>query len=103
MIEDDVIDFESKVLFKTDKGLKLSKDEIEDIRWNCEIVEETIIDEMRWQNEVEAVVQIGDRFFLVSWYSGKTEDQEDTFWSQKLIEVKKVEKTTIIETWEPIK
>lgn len=103
MIEDATIDFEDELLSEIDKGLKLSKYTIEEIRWNCKIIEYTIIDEMRWQNKIEAVVQIGKRFFLVRWYQGKTEDQANRYWAQKLQEVKEVEEIRVVKTWEPIK
>ena len=90
---------EKEYLEKIDSGVELTEDEL---RWlvNDYNIEEIFVESHRWQDAMESIVQLEDRFFSISWMAGRTEMQSDEYDDQP-IEVFKREytKTILITEW----
>lgn len=54
----------------------------------------------RWSRSVQSILEIGGRYFGVTWEEGLTEMQENEFYCSSIIEVQKVTKTIVVTEWE---
>lgn len=69
---------EDKIL----NGIELTKDEVREVLWNWETVEENVIDEGRWEFLIEVIICISNRYFSISYSRGKTECQKNYYYNQ---------------------
>lgn len=87
---------------------ELTTDEVEKLIWNLGAEGITCIGEIkggndRWTRTNLLIFEVDGRHFQLKYVQGLTECQENEYWSQIPIEVKKVEKTIIVTDWEKIK
>ena len=98
------MDLKEKFLTKQE----LTASEVEEIIWNMgaegiTYVEEIEGEDRRWSRTNLVIFEVGEKYFELEYEHGLTEYQENEYWAQIPIEVKKVEKTVIITDWEEIK
>lgn len=75
--------FERRILNKLDSGEILSEDELFDLASEYTDYRKREYGENgRWQRPVYDIVQLGDRYYSLTWYEGLTECQENSFFNQ---------------------
>lgn len=86
---------------KIDKGIDLTERELDNFQSYS--IEDIDGEQHRWTQDVESIVQDGDRLFSLTWSQGLTESCE-SFYCNQPIEVKKVEtkKTITVVDYVPI-
>lgn len=90
--------FEEIMVNKIDSKEKLTEYELKTLVYNYEI--ESIKGENnRWTRDVDTVVELCGRFFMIPWQEGLTEYQEDEFYIQPY-EVKQVKYQKVIDVVE---
>ena len=67
----------------------------------CEVIKTIEGGHGRWQQEMETIVQIADRYFSINWSHGLTEYQEDIFTYQP-VEVVSKQRQIIEVYWEKV-
>ena len=72
------MNIEDKIL----NGIELTEDEVREVLWNWETVEENVINEGRWEFLVEVIICINNRYFSINYSRGKTECQENYYYNQ---------------------
>lgn len=72
------MNIEDKIL----NGIELTEDEVREVLWNWEAVEENVIDEGRWEVLIEVIICINNRYFSISYYRDKIECQENYYYNQ---------------------
>ena len=72
------MNIEDKIL----NGIELTEDEVREVLWNWETIEENVINEGRWEFLVEVIICINNRYFSISYSRGKTEYQENYYYNQ---------------------
>lgn len=87
---------------------ELTSSEVEKIIWNMgsegiTYIEEIEGEDRRWSRTNQVIFNVDGRYFELTYEHGLTECQENEYWSQIPIEVKKVEKTIVVIDWEEIK
>lgn len=90
--------YEDMLLSKIDRGLELSKEEIEDIIYYLKPVDTEEVSRGYELTTINSIIQLGDRFFLIEWSESCC--AADVFSAQRPIEVIRTKKT--IDIWEPI-
>lgn len=98
------MDLKEKFLNKQE----LTTNEVEKIIWNMGAEGITYIEEIegedrRWSRTNQVIFEVGGKYFELEYEHGLTECQENEYWAQTPIEVKKVEKTIVVTDWEVIK
>ena len=89
-----------EILQKLDNGEELDMSIVREMVWND--VDRIEGENRRWSRSVQSIVALGDRYFAIDWEEGLTEMQENEFYDQPY-EVKKIEKTVVVEEWVSIK
>ena len=87
---------ETEYLKLIDNKIQLTKEQISELT-DFEI-ESKMVSHSRWSIEMETIVQIQNRFFLISWSKAATEYQENYFDDQP-VEVKPVKKMVEVTEW----
>lgn len=80
-----------EIYAKLKNGEELSEDEIRDLTWSGDSVDEIEGDDHRWQKEVQTIIDVDGQLYAIDWMRGLTECQEHGFYDQPY-KVKKVEK-----------
>lgn len=81
-------------------GVELTSNEVYDIIMEdtgIEVIEAIFTSETRWSICEKVIIKIGDRHFSLGYYRGKTENQEDEYYSQIAGEVE--QKEIVITKW----
>lgn len=86
---------------------EFTPDEVEQVIWEgVEGIEQIEIlegEDRRWSRTDIIVFKVDNRYFELEYEHGLTEYQENEYYSQKPVEVKKVERVVKITDWEVIK
>lgn len=93
--------FEEIIVDKIDNKKDLTENELKEIVFNYGIDTEYGENE-RWTRGVSTIVELCNRFFMVNWFEGLTEYQENEFYEQPY-EVEKKEYTKTIKVVEWVK
>lgn len=89
------IDFETEMLNKIDNKIKLSEDEARELVFEYAIENKHLENLSEWQQSMESIIKIKDRYFKFNWIDG---EPEATFWDNEYPkEVKK--KKVVMEVW----
>ena len=72
------MNIENKIL----NGIELTEDEVREVLWNWETVEENVIDEGKWEFLIEVIICINNRYFSINYSRDKTECQEKYYYNQ---------------------
>ena len=72
------MNIEDKIL----NGIELTEDEVREVLWNWETVEENVIDEGKWEFLIEVIICINNRYFSINYSRDKTECQEKYYYNQ---------------------
>lgn len=92
------IDFETEILRKIDDKIKLSEDEVRELIYEYAVENNHLENISEWQESMESIVKIKDRYFKFYWIDG---EPEATFWDNEYPkEVKK--KKVVMEVWAEI-
>lgn len=92
------IDFETEILRKIDDKIKLSEDEVRKLVYEYAVENNHLENISEWQESMESIVKIKDRYFKFYWIDG---EPEATFWNNEYPkEVKK--KKVVMEVWAEI-
>lgn len=94
-------DFQEKCLSKIDNGERLTEDELSTLVWEYAYETEEGED-LRWVRNMYTIVELGGRYFGISWFKGLTEMQEHEYDYQP-VEVEKHEKVVTVTEWLPVK
>lgn len=70
----------------------------DDINW----VEEIEGEDRRWSRTNLVILGVDDKYFQIEYEHGLTEYQENEYWGQVAIEVRKIEKVITTTVWEEI-
>ena len=79
-------EWEKEMLEVIDSEFELSESHLQKLVGRFEI-ESTKGENRRWSRSVESICKVGDRYFMVDWEEGLTENQDDGYYDQP-IEVK---------------
>lgn len=79
-------------LRKFDAGEKFTKGEIKEMCWGevGELINERVVEELRWFLSKETIFQVEDRFFGIDWLQGATECQDSNYDDSYPTEVRRV-------------
>ena len=66
-------------------------------------VDEIEGEDRRWSRTNRVIFEVNGIYFELEYDEGLTEYQDNEYWAQTPIEVKKVEKTIVVTDWEEIK
>lgn len=91
-----------EIYSKLKNGEELSEEEIRELIWCGDEVDEIEGDDHRWQKEMQTVIDVDGQLYAIDWMRGLTECQENEYLEQPY-KVKKVEKviTKTEITYEP--
>lgn len=81
-------------------GAELTSNEVYDIIMEdtgIEVIEAIFTSETRWSICEEVIIKVGDRYFSLGYYRGKTESQENEYYNQIAEEVE--QKEIVITKW----
>lgn len=88
--------FEEIMVKKIDNGEDLTEDELKRIRDFS--IEDIKGDEDRWTIDIDSIISLCGRTFMLCWRRGLTEYQENEFYNQPF-EVESKEKTIVVTEW----
>lgn len=92
--------YEQELLFRLDRGEKLSEgDLLRLVQCNC-IEEATLdIDRMAFREDVRTISKLGDRYFATDWERG-LKDFDDLYYMQPFeVQLEEYEKTVKVREW----
>ena len=69
---------------------ELSEEEIRELVWSGDEVDEIEGDDGRWTRDIKTVIDVDGQLYAIDWSRGLTECQENSYWKQPY-KVKKVE------------
>lgn len=90
-------DWESYVLDRIDKGENLTREQRAELTWDYEISREEI-EEHRWGDMVESIIEIQGRLFSMMWFKGATENQDNEY-DNDPVEVEEYEEVITIKKY----
>lgn len=90
-------DWESYVLDRIDKGEKLTREQKTELIWDYEVSREEI-EEHRWGDMVESIIEIQGRLFSMVWFKGATENQDNEY-DNEPIEVEEYEEVITVKKY----
>ncbi|MGL5460460.1 MAG: hypothetical protein ACRDBY_12670 [Cetobacterium sp.] len=90
-------DWESHVLDRIDKGEELTREQRAELTWDYEVSREEI-EEHRWGDMVESVIEIQGRLFSMTWFKGATENQDNEY-DNDPVEVEEYEEVITIKKY----
>lgn len=94
---------EDTLMNKIKAGEDLSEEELKYIIYEeVNYVDQIEGDRHRWTQEMDTIIQIGDKFYDIPWRQALTELQEDEFWEQPC-EVERSEHMVPVVDWIPVR
>ena len=90
--------FEQYIINKYDNNEELTPGDIRTLVLEFEH-ERKEHESLRWTRWVDVVVKLEDRYFMVGYYEGLTEVQDNEYDDTSIVEVMPVEKTITIIDW----
>ena len=93
---------EEKVIQCVREGQRLTENEVHFLVAECAIEEGDNGEDMRWVAPMYSIVEIDNDYYILYWYRGLTEYQENEYPDQIAKKVKKVKRVITIEDWEEI-
>ena len=94
--------YEKEMLEKIDNGKQLNTEELCDLCHEYKIVDLIAGEDRRWFRSITCIVQLGDRFFSITYDKGLTECQENEYYNQPFeVEKHTTEKTIVVTEWLP--
>lgn len=73
-------DYEKELYEKITNGIKLNKEDLCELReFEYDLIKGG---DRRWTRSMRTVCELGDKFFMLEWEQGLTENQEDSFDNQ---------------------
>lgn len=91
--------WEKKIKLHIAQNRPIEKEDIRELLWDGYVVDEEYGESLRWVTPVTSIIEFFGHYYMINWYRGNTEYQENEYESQVLEEVEKVKKIVEIEEW----
>lgn len=97
-------DREKRIYNRLQNGEYLSEKDISYLVDNCELREDREVGEnRRWSRSVCSIVELGGKYYSITWEEGLTENQENDFTNQPIeVKLNEYEKTITVREWNPV-
>ena len=93
---------EDKVFDCVKQGIRLTEDEVHFLVTECACEDGDNGEDMRWVAPMYSVINVDGQYYILYWYCGLTEYQENEYPDQVAKKVQKVTRVITIEDWEEI-
>ena len=93
---------EDAVFEAVKNGTRLTSDEVHFLVAECACEDGDNGEDMRWVTPMYSVINIDGQHYILYWYKGLTEYQENEYPDQVAKKVQKVTRVITIEDWEEI-
>ncbi|PIT07990.1 hypothetical protein [Snodgrassella communis] len=97
-MNDELKDFEQEIHKKIIAGEELSDDELREVL-ACFEVDEEVTDKNRWDEDVQTIVRLNDKYYAIDWRRGLTENQDNSYGNQPYEVLKR---TKTVTDWVPV-
>lgn len=93
---------EDAVFEAVKNGTRLTSDEVHFLVAECACEDGDNGEDMRWVAPMYSVINVDGQYYILYWYKGLTEYQENEYPDQVAKKVQKVTRVITIEDWEEI-
>ncbi len=93
---------EDKVFDCVKQGLRLTEDEVHFLVAECACEDGECGEDLRWVTPMYSIINIEGEHYILYWYRGLTEYQNNEYEAQYARKVQKVKRVITIEEWEEI-
>lgn len=83
-------------------GTMITSDEVHFLVTECACEEGECGDHLRWHAPMYSIINIDGEHYILYWYRGLTEYQDDEYEAQYARKVQKIKRVITVEEWEEI-